>query len=551
MKKHLIFLFCILSLSTFAQNKIEKWGRFEAKFEVKTTKKSNFDATFSAIFSTKDTTVSVAGFYNGNNTFVVRFMPEKLGEWQYTTKSNLPELNNKKGNFECIKPAANNHGMVKVSNVHHFKYADGINYFPFGTTAYAWTHMPDNIQETTLKTLKNSGFNKIRMGIFPKNYDLVKEEPEIYPYIIKETKKDLAGNETKVWDFTQFNPIFFQKLEKRIDDLNDLGIEADLILFHPYDKGRWGFDEMPMEVNLQYIRYLTARLSSFRNVWWSLANEYDYVKSKTDADWLTLTKEVVKNDPYRHLCSIHGSTAKYFDYWKPEFTHVSVQDEAPVMHWGAASIARNIYNKPIIYDEAGYEGNLKHRWGRYSGEEMNHLIWMGVIGGTYVTHGESYIPDNQLISTSSTVLPSTSLRQREMGFDTIFWAKGGEFKGTSWKRVAFLRKILEETGPIEMADVSRDFKTATNGKGSYLIYFGKEIHENWIFNLPHKNSTFDRPKAGIKYKVEIIDTWDMTIQSMPTVFEISEANDYRVFDKENRKIRLPMKPFLALRISEY
>ena len=24
--------------------------------------------------------------------------------------------------------------------------------------------------------------------------------------------------------------------------LNRLGIEADLILFHPYDKGRWGFD---------------------------------------------------------------------------------------------------------------------------------------------------------------------------------------------------------------------------------------------------------------------------------------------------------------------
>jgi len=49
-----------------------------------------------------------------------------------------------------------------------------------------------------------------------------------------------------------------------------------------------------MEANLNYIQYLTARLASFRNIWWSLANEYDYVKSKTDADWLTLTKAVVK-----------------------------------------------------------------------------------------------------------------------------------------------------------------------------------------------------------------------------------------------------------------
>jgi Domain of unknown function (DUF5605) len=219
-----------------------------------------------------------------------------------------------------------------------------------------------------------------------------------------------------------------------------------------------------------------------------------------------------------------------------------VQDEAPVMNWGAATIARNIYNKPVIYDEVGYEGNLKSRWGRYSGEEMNHLIWMGVIGGTYVTHGECFLP--------STSLRQQQLPERSRGLDTLFWAKGGEFKGTSWKRVAFLRNIIEETGPIEMADVSRDFKTATNGKGSYLIYFGKEINDVWTFNLPHKNANFDRPKAGTKYKVEIIDSWDMTVKTVSNTFEISEVNDYRLFDKENQRVRLPLKPYIALRISE-
>lgn len=536
MKKIIIYFLSLLAFNSFSQQKIEQWNRFEAKFESKSSNNSFVGVNLTALFSTKDTSISVAGFYDGNNTFVVRFMTEKIGIWSFTTKSNLPELDNKKGNFECIKASANNHGMMKVSNTYNFKYADGKNYFPFGTTSYAWTHMTNAVQETTLKTLKNAGFNKIRMGVFPKNYDLVKEEPEIYPYIIKETKKDAAGNEVKVWDFTQFNPVFFQHLEKRIDNLRDLGIEADLIIFHPYDKGRWGFDEMPMEANLNYIKYLTARLSSFRNIWWSLANEYDYLKSKTDADWETLTKEVIKNDPYRHLCSIHGSTAKYANYWQPEFTHLSVQDEAPVMNWGAATIARNIYNKPIIYDEVGYEGNLKHRWGRYSGEEMNHLIWMGIIGGTYVTHGECFLP-----------LPE---RSRGQGFDTLFWAKGGEFKGTSWKRIAFLRKIIEETGPIEMADVSRDLKTATNGKGDYIIYFGKEFNENWTFNLPHKNASFERPKAGMKYKVEIIDSWDMTIQTVASTFEATEVNDYRVYDKENKKIRLPLKPYIALRITE-
>lgn len=68
---------------------------------------------------------------------------------------------------------------------------------------------------------------------------------------------------------------------------------------------------MSNEVNVRYIKYITARLASFRNVWWSMANEWDYVKAKTVDDWKLLTKTVVENDPYRHLCSIHGATATY------------------------------------------------------------------------------------------------------------------------------------------------------------------------------------------------------------------------------------------------
>ncbi len=38
------------------------------------------------------------------------------------------------------------------------------------------------------------------------------------------------------------NPAFFAHLEQRIADLRALNIEADLILFHPYD--RWGYATM-------------------------------------------------------------------------------------------------------------------------------------------------------------------------------------------------------------------------------------------------------------------------------------------------------------------
>jgi len=528
-----IFIISILSLcsSSFAQIKTELYDRFEVSFKYSNPGNSFKDVSLTAEFTGKDTSFFVSGFYDGDDTFKIRFMPNKTGTWNYITTSNKSELNRKKGSFECIQATGNNHGMVKVSNVYSFKYADGKQYYPFGTTSYAWIHMGQGLQEITLNAFKNSGFNKVRMCVLPKSYELVYEEPELYPYLIKEVKKDAKGKEVKVWDYDHFNPAFFQHLEKRIDDLSKIGIEADLILFHPYDKGRWGFDAMPMDVNIQYIKYLTARVSSFRNVWWSLANEFDLVRTRTHADWDLFAKTVVASDPYRHLCSIHGTTATYFEYWKPEFTHTSIQDEAPVHDFGCAAILRNAYFKPVIYDEVGYEGNLIQRWGRYSGEEMLYLVWQGVIAGTYVTHGETYMSNNEK--------------------DTINWAKGGIYKGTSWKRIAFLRKLVEDgPGPLELSDISRDNRTSTAGNGYYIIYFGKEMPEYWLFNLPVKNSKFDKLKPGTRFKVEIIDTWDMTIQSCPLTFETDAVNDYRLFDKDLKKVWLPLKPYMALRITE-
>jgi hypothetical protein len=522
------FLFLLIGYA-FSQQ-VQQWNRFEVALKHAYSGNSFTEVKLTAIFTHKDTSYTIDGFYDGDNTFKIRFMPEKTGAWQYVTSSNIKQLNNKKGSFECVTATGNNHGIVRVSNTYGFKYADGKQYYPVGTTAYAWNHMGKQLQQTTLQTLKNSAFNKLRMCVFPKDYNLVKEEPEIYPFNTKGTAKDAAGKTIKVWDLSAFNTEFFAVLEKQIEELDALGIEVDLILFHPYDKGRWGFDSLPMDVNLRYIKYIVARLGAFHNVWWSIANEWDLVKYKTHDEWITLSKAVSKADPYHHLLSIHGSTAKYIEYWLPEFTHISTQDEGPVMNGGGAVILRNVYNKPIIYDEVGYEGNLASRWGRYSPEEMTYLMWMGAIGGTYVTHGESYMFKD--------------------GTDTIFWAKGGTFKGTSWKRAGFLKKIMEEApGPLEPSDVSRDLKTASGGPGHYIIYFGKEINDSWLFNIPNKNASFKRPVANEKYKAEIIDTWDMTITSVPDVFELAETNDYRMLDKALKKIRMPLKPYLAIRLT--
>ena len=101
-----------------------------------------------------------------------------------------------------------------------------------------------------------------------------------------------------------------------------------------------------------------------------------------------------------------------------------------------------------------------------------------------------------------------------------------------------------------MADISRDEVTSTCGEGYYLVNMGKKIQSAWRFNLPRSNGRYPRPTAGTRYKVEIINLWEMTVTEYPVIFEATEVIDYRVFDKHHRDVRLPDAPYLVLRITK-
>ena len=90
----------------------------------------------------------------------IRFMPDAIGEWTYTTKSNRAELNGKTGQFTCIEPSDGNRGPVQVYKDFYLQYADGAPYHQFGTTCYAWAHQGDAMEEQTLKTLCRGTFQQ-------------------------------------------------------------------------------------------------------------------------------------------------------------------------------------------------------------------------------------------------------------------------------------------------------------------------------------------------------------------------------------------------------
>ena len=387
-------------------NNVEKWDYIELDLKAQSEGNPFLDIHLEAEFSHGHRTVKVDGFYDGEDSYCIRFMPDMEGEWQYVTQSNLAALDGQSGSFVCTPASEGNHGPVRVRNVYHFAYADGTPYFQIGTTCYVWNHQGNVLEEQTLKTLKDAPFNKLRMCVFPKHYVYNANEPELYPF---------EGTPIKDWDFTRFNPEFFQHLELRIGQLMELGIEADLIVFHPYD--HWGFAEMDAESDDRYLRYLVARLSAFRNVWWSLANEFDFMKAKVESDWDRFFQIIQTHDPYQHLRSVHNG-ARWYDHAKPWVTHASVQSRTveDMTKW------RTQYNKPVIDDECCYEGNIPAEWGNIPPQEMVRMFWEGTLRGGYIGHGETYLHPE----------------------DILWWAKGGVLHGGSRERIAFYKRVLGE-----------------------------------------------------------------------------------------------------------
>ena len=144
-------IFLLFFNLSYALQTVEQWDRFELSLSYTANSNSFTNVQLSATFTGNDSSFVVAGFYDGDGIFKIRFMPPKTGKWQYTTKSNVPQLNNKKGSFDCVKATGDNHGMVSVSNLYNFKYADGKQYYPLGTTSYAWTHMDGNCRKQHFK----------------------------------------------------------------------------------------------------------------------------------------------------------------------------------------------------------------------------------------------------------------------------------------------------------------------------------------------------------------------------------------------------------------
>ncbi|WP_217632459.1 DUF5060 domain-containing protein [Ruania alba] len=208
---------------------VERWGLYEIELNGPSAGNPFIDVELTATFQRRNREVSVGGFYDGDGRYRIRFSPDQEGRWTFRTHSGAAELDGRTGELNVTPPGPDNHGPVHVAGGSTFRYADGTRHESFGTTCYHWTHTGDRAHEAeTLASLADSPFNKVRMCLLPTGG-------------MRPPRLAFVGDEPGRLDKTRFDPEFFAHVEERVLDLQRLGIEADLILFHPYDKGHWGW----------------------------------------------------------------------------------------------------------------------------------------------------------------------------------------------------------------------------------------------------------------------------------------------------------------------
>lgn len=456
---------------------VEKWGVQEIVCPGRDDGNPFVDYEIKAEFTSASEAVTVHGFYDGEGRYIVRFMPSCEGRCIFRVWGSFSD-EEYTGSFDVTPASACNHGPVQVSQTYHFAYADGARYIPVGTTCYVWHLQTPEMFENTLQTLAASPFNKIRFCVFPKHYDYNHNEPFAYPFE-QTALRDASGFH---WDFTRFNPEYFRHLEKAIIRLGEIGVEADIILLHPYD--RWGFSRIPREDEQRYLRYLASRISAYRNVWWSLANEYDLMPDRTTADWESYAETLQDCAPYHHLMSIHNCIP-FYDHTRPWVTHCCLQRQDLYRTTEYVDDWRRQYGKPVIVDEMGYEGDIQHGWGNLTGEEITRRFWEATVRGGYGGHGETYLNEQEI----------------------LWWSHGDVLHGESPARLRFLRDFLEELpAPLMRIPASWDEVCATiegctdEAAPLYLYYYSFMRPSFRDYTVP----------SGTAYQVELIDTWNMT-----------------------------------------
>lgn len=313
--------------------------------------------------------IKLLAFWDGDNTWILRFAPVSVGTWTFNIESTDTENIDfsGEGTVECVPYTGEldmyKHGFLKVSEDRDYlEHADGTPFFWLGDTH--WTFV-------TEERLDESNCPKYQSQFKACVDKRVAQKFTVYQCNFRDGKVDgFFGRNINLMQETDHGFVpNIEEFHKNVDPKMAYLADAGLYIAVGY---AWAFDMEPngLERYLKFAKYTAARYGAYP-VAWTLAGELPgYLGDlQKNADlWNEVAKEAEKWNVYNNLQSAHLACSRpfpkiyenesWFDFAMSQAGH------------GDFSLDQKMYiefkemykGHPVLESEATYEGATSNEY---------------------------------------------------------------------------------------------------------------------------------------------------------------------------------------------
>lgn len=378
---------------------------------------------------------SIRGFYDGDNSWVVRFNPGESGAWTYAF-SALPEDPGLRqtGCFEVTGRSTG--GMVRATpdTAWGFSCESGDPVLFFGDTCYnlfGVAHCGGEFEQF-IRRRKSQGFNVLRIRVQVSPF----HGPDAYSNWQERSTWSWGGS-PQMPQFDKFNLEWFRTVDAVMRRLEELEMGVEFILeawasefpFNARDRFLPEWEEL-------WVRYVVSRYDAFNCLWvWTGMNEHEHYpdgncrhKRLTDLFAMRICRMIKSAACHGHVVAIHNGPQM------PPFARRFAIDPDAIdaimfQTWGTfgesdAWLASGIeddwrgafegWRGSMVLSEYGYEAVptdvLFPLHGHCDTHHCRRAMWRGVMCGMGVIHGYEntwgprWIPDRDQASVAEVLV---------------------------------------------------------------------------------------------------------------------------------------------------
>ncbi len=381
---------------------IECWNRVEIPLNAAvnySTPYIDVDDLIGTFISPTGISMTMPGFWDGGQTWKIRFAPTLVGIWTYKTNARDVGLTNQTGFIICTPYTGTlpiyQHGFITPSaNNRYLIYADGTPFYWLGDTHWTGFSIAERFNESN-----DARFSSMFKGMIDRRVEqgYTVWKVETFAKNRGYNGSDFNFNEGgRVWNndnyFVDLNPRFWQNIDQRMDYLASKGMVISIA------QGI-GSSMKNISVEPDHKRlalYILARYGAYPTVWMT-AQEFDDVRFGTCGQcWADIAAYIYDLDPYKRANSLHNAHTNPIVYhdqvWYGFVTLQEGHNNVKLVDYWLTQY-NAIPPRPILEDEANYEdiipkyggGIPTHKWKtRQSGWQAQVA---GAFGFTYGAQG--------------------------------------------------------------------------------------------------------------------------------------------------------------------